>query len=175
MLASVPQHLAMGRGISSRVPADAEKNGSLYRDGMVHGRLGHPLRYIRRYFSARYCVRRYTCRRLSAQAQPRPAHPPAFIGAGPTRLVHLPPFLGTASAQAQPGRYTRRHSSAPQKPQPIPALSYAPMNDGMRPAAVASAISRSAWATDSSSAGPMCQRAHSLTAGTAFATATECG
>ena len=115
----------------------------------------------------------------------QPVHPPAFLGISPTRSVHSSAFLGVI----QPNRYTCRRFSASysptgtpatiprrrSKPQPIPALSYAPMNDGMRPAAVASAISRSAWATDSSSAGPMCQRAHSLTAGTAFATATECG
>ena len=52
---------------------------------------------------------------------------------------------------------------------------YGRMNEGMSPSPAARAMSRSAWATDSSLAGPTCQRATSLTAGTAFATATELG
>ena len=52
---------------------------------------------------------------------------------------------------------------------------YGRMNEGMRPAGVASAMSRSARATESSQAGPMCQRAVCCMAGTAFPTATEFG
>ena len=52
---------------------------------------------------------------------------------------------------------------------------YGRMNEGMRPSLAAWAMSSSAWATESSLADPTCQRAASLTAGTAFATATELG